>query len=98
MSVRALLWLAVLIFLGWSSCSWSAPVAEAHSAEYGTIRLHDQPGPCVRGALLAEWISADGKTMIPGCYVAGSGMVHIAFFDGDAVRVQLQSFRKPTGA
>lgn len=57
------------------------------------LELHDQAGHCLGQARLA--IFADGVQRIPGCWVARTEAVTIAFLDGDFVTLPFAVFRKP---
>lgn len=68
--------------------------AEAPLAGGATIVLHDEPGPCVGGAMLAQFISAAGE-ITPGCWVKRPGHVAIVFLDGDVGAVPEAALQKP---
>jgi hypothetical protein len=70
-------------------------VATAPSGE--SVMLTDEPGPCVRGARLALWVSADAKDKIPGCYRPTAGGVVVVFMDGDMAQIPVHQLKEPTG-
>jgi len=57
--------LLMLLFLG---SAQAAPILVATESTGSTITLHDEDGPCLDGAKLAVWRSADAKRSVPGCY------------------------------
>lgn len=59
------------------------------------LLLHDDAGPCVRGARRAEYVK-QGEPVIPGCWIVAGPVLQVAFFDGDASDVPLQVVRRPT--
>lgn len=71
------------------------PVLEAPMAGGAVVLLHDEAGPCVGGALFAEYVAADGSKVVPGCWVTRPGHVAIVFFDGDVGAVPEQALRAP---
>ena len=62
------------------------------------ITLHDVPGPCVRGALLAVWQSPDRAITIPACYRLTEHAVLVAFLDGDSGVMPRMAFRRVAGS
>lgn len=70
------------------------PIAEARN-DLGIVTLYDEQGQCVGEARRAEWMSADGRDRVPGCWVARSGgLITISYWDGDFGRIAAGSFRK----
>jgi hypothetical protein len=69
-------------------------VAEAPLDGGAVVLLHDQAGPCVGGALLAQFVAADG-VITPGCWVKRPGHVAIVFLDGDVGTVPERELRPP---
>ena len=67
---------------------------EAPMGGGAVVLLHDEAGPCVGGALLAEYVSPDGSK-VPGCWVKRPGHVAIVFFDGDVGAVPEGALQKP---
>lgn len=70
-------------------------VAVATSGDGARVELHDQSGPCVGAARLAEHVAADGQK-VPGCWLADSEAVQISFLDGERGRIPLSHLR-PVG-
>lgn len=58
------------------------------------LRLHDQPGICVNGALLVEYV-APGKPVIAGCWVRLGDVLRAVFLDGDSGDVPIESVKRP---
>lgn len=59
------------------------------------LLLHDDAGPCVRGARRAEYVK-QGEPVVPGCWLSAGAVLHLVFFDGDVGTVPLQAVRQPT--
>lgn len=70
-------------------------LAVAQSGDGASIVLHDDAGPCVGGAMLAEHISPKGDK-VRGCWVAASGNVNVSFFDGERGTIPVLLLKKPT--
>lgn len=68
--------------------------AQADMPGGAMVLLHDEAGPCVAGALLAQYIAADG-TVTPGCWVTRPGHVAIVFLDGDVGAIPLGALKPP---
>jgi hypothetical protein len=68
-------------------------IAFAQSADGARIVLHDDAGPCVGNAKLAEYIPLDGK-QVQGCWLALSGSVTVAFLDGERGTVAFADLKK----
>jgi hypothetical protein len=62
-----------------------------------SIELHDVAGPCVGGALRAEYVAADG-TKVPGCWVKRPGHIALIFFDGDVGAIPDMQLKPPKKA
>jgi hypothetical protein len=62
-----------------------------------TVQLHDVAGPCVGGALRAEYVAADGAK-VPGCWVKRIGHVALIFFDGDVGAIPEAQLKPPKKA
>lgn len=60
------------------------------------VLFHDTPGPCVRGALFAEYRETPFAEPIPGCYVIKRDWVWIVFLDTDTLHAPKVALRKPT--
>jgi hypothetical protein len=73
----------------------SKPIAFAQSADGARIVLHDDAGPCVGSAKLAEYIPLKG-TSVQGCWLALSGSVTVAFLDGERGSVSFADLKKLT--
>lgn len=87
------LWAALLaLALLGASSGVAAPVAETPGVSGSRVVLTDEVRHCVGGAHYAEWRSADGQVVVPGCWVLRGRVVQVAFADGDAVRVPLSAF------
>lgn len=93
-AISACILVLVLIALMWPSESAARIVAEAPLAGGGSIVLHDQAGPCVGGALLAQHITVAGD-ITPGCWIKRPGHVAIVFLDGDVGAVPEGALQKP---
>jgi len=75
-----------------------APVVlEARHPSGALFQLHDASGPCVSPAKLATYTSTDGKYQVNGCAKVNteSGIVGIAWMDGDASTVPVRAFNPP---
>jgi hypothetical protein len=68
-------------------------IAFAQSADGARIVLHDDAGPCVGTAKLAEYIPLNG-TKVQGCWLALSGSVTVAFLDGERGSVAFGDLKK----
>lgn len=73
------------------------PVIGVVVADSGaSIEFAGEPGPCVGGALAANWFSPDRRLRIGGCWkLDGERGVQVAFFDGDVARVPMSAISKP---
>ena len=60
----------------------------------GNIDLFNDAGLCKAQALRAVYVPAQGEP-VPGCWVSGSGMVFIVFFDAGIARFPASEI-KPT--
>ena len=58
------------------------------------LRLHDQPGICVNGALLVEYV-APGKPVLAGCWTRAGDMLRAVFLDGDSGEVPIEAVKRP---
>jgi hypothetical protein len=65
----------------------------AVSGDGARIELHDQAGPCVGQARLAEHISRNGDK-VPGCWLVAEGAVKVSFLDGERGTIPLAHVRK----
>jgi hypothetical protein len=70
-------------------------IAFAQSADGARIVLHDEAGPCVGNAKLAEHIAPDG-TVVQGCWLALPTSVTVSFLDGERGTVPLGHLKKLT--
>jgi hypothetical protein len=70
-------------------------IAIAQSGDGARIVLHDEVGPCVGSAKLAEYIPLNGTT-VQGCWLAVPGNVTVAFLDGERGKVPIEDLKKPT--
>lgn len=68
-------------------------IAFAQSADGARIVLHDDVGPCVGNAKLAEYIPLKG-THVQGCWLALSSSVTVAFLDGERGTVAFADLKK----
>lgn len=59
-----------------------------------TLRLHDTPGICVAGALVAEYVQP-GKPTISGCWILRGPSVQVAFHDGEVGLIPAAQVQKP---
>jgi hypothetical protein len=73
----------------------AAPTLVAHSSTGASVELTQDAGPCVDGAALAHWISADALRRVPGCWRLAGAVVTIGFLDGDAMSVPAGAFKTP---
>jgi hypothetical protein len=71
----------------------SKAIAFAQSADGARIVLHDEAGPCVGSAKLAEYVPLKGAT-VQGCWLALSGSVTVAFLDGERGTVAFGDLKK----
>lgn len=62
-----------------------------------SLRLHDQPGMCVNGALLVEYV-APGKPPLLGCWTRQGDMLRAVFLDGDSGEVPVRAVERPEPA
>lgn len=58
------------------------------------LRLHDQPGICVHGALLVEYV-APGKPVLAGCWTRAGDVMRVVFLDGDSGDVPIEAVKRP---
>jgi hypothetical protein len=72
----------------------AADVLGTVTTRAGRIDLYADAGHCVGNALLAEFTSATGKK-VPGCWVAGQGVVQIAWSDGDVTQIDPRAIKRP---
>lgn len=72
-------------------------VLELRTPDGAVVQLHGVAGPCVDGALLATIIMPNGKDKVQGCHKMNpaTGMVGIAWFDGDGGAIPAQAFKQP---
>jgi hypothetical protein len=70
-------------------------IAIAQSGDGARIVLHDEPGPCVGAAKMAEYVPRDGA-VVRGCWLAIPGNVTVAFLDGERGTVPIDHLKKPT--
>lgn len=83
---------ALLLFAG---AAHAKVFAEAPMAGGAVVLLHDEAGPCVGGAQLAQYVTAAGE-IAPGCWVARpGGTVAIVFLDGDICALSPATLRTP---
>jgi len=68
-------------------------IAFAQSADGARIVLHDDVGPCVGTAKLAEYIPVNGPR-VQGCWLALSSSVTVAFLDGERGTVAFADLKK----
>lgn len=73
----------------------AGPVLEVTSDDHSIIALYGEAGPCVGGALKAEYTAKDGVTKIPGCFQMRGDHVVIVFFDTDTAAIPIAAFRPP---
>lgn len=82
----------------------AATVSLAHAEVIGVIDagngavidLHNTAGPCVSGAMLAEyWPSRQTALVIPGCYRMIGNMIIVAFLDADTARIPVTAVKNP---
>lgn len=66
-------------------------VAIAISGDGARIELHDQAGPCVGAARLAEHVVPGGHK-VAGCWLADAQAVRISFLDGERGNIPLSHF------
>ena len=94
-AITALILAGIVIGLALFMGPAQAKVAmEAQMSGGAVVLLHDEAGPCVGGALFAEYVAADGSR-VPGCWVKRPGHVAIVFFDGDVGAVPEGALQKP---
>jgi hypothetical protein len=88
----ALVACALLLFV---STAHAKVLAEAPMQGGAIVLLHDEAGPCVGGAQLAQYVTAAGE-ITPGCWVVRpSGTVAIVFLDGDVSALSPAILRTP---
>lgn len=95
--IQAVLLLACIAALLLALCApaQARVLAEAPMEGGAVVLLHDEAGPCVGGAQLAQYISAAGE-MTPGCWVLRpSGRIAVVFLDGDISAIEPASLRVP---
>lgn len=71
-----------------------AIVGVAESPDGAAIVFHDEAGPCVSGALRAEYKAKDGTT-VPGCWMLNGPIALVVFFDTDLARVPVGAIKPP---
>lgn len=72
----------------------AAVIGIAEPGDGSAVVFHDEAGPCVGGALRAEYRAKDG-TNVPGCYVIRGAVALVVFFDTDMARVPVQAIQPP---
>jgi hypothetical protein len=70
----------------------AAPTHEAPMLDGGAIVFHDTAGPCVGGALYAQYVTPAG-VMTPGCWVDRGSHLAVVFFGGDVGAVPKAALR-----
>lgn len=81
--------------LSLSAISASAGVvAEAISGDGARIVFHDDVGPCVGRAKLAEYVPVNGA-VVPGCWLATPSHVAVSFLDGERGSVPVSHLQIP---
>jgi hypothetical protein len=70
-------------------------LAVALSSDGARVVLHDEAGPCVGEARLAEHISPSGDK-VQGCWLATPGMVNVSFLDGERGSIPVAHLQRPT--
>ena len=84
--------LALLTF-GANAGIIDAPILlQARAPNGALIQLHDQEGPCVKGAKLATWVSPDMKEKIQGCWKTDGEVLTIGWFDGEPSAIPMKAF------
>jgi hypothetical protein len=73
----------------------AAPTLVAHSSTGASVELFTEAGPCVGGALSAQWVAPDAVRRVPGCWRLAGSAVEIAFLDGDAIKIPAGAFKTP---
>ena len=73
----------------------AAPTLVAHSSTGASVELFAEAGPCVGGALSAQWVAPDAVRRVPGCWRLAGAVVTIGFLDGDAMSVPAGAFKAP---
>ena len=77
--------------------STQASVIGIVTADGGSsIRITREQGPCLGDAKVAQWVSRDALTVVPGCWITDGRMVYISFLDGDRADVPVPMLRAPT--
>ena len=67
-------------------------ILQARAPNGALIQLHDQEGPCVKGAKLATWVSPDMKEKIQGCWKTDGEVLTIGWFDGEPSAIPMKAF------
>lgn len=91
---RALFYVPAFAALVAPLAALPAPVEVAASPDGMSLTLHDDVGPCVNGAKIVIWQSADKRKAVPGCYLIVGDVVSIGFLDGDSVQLPRAIFRR----
>ena len=87
---------ALLTALVLAATSTQAATFAVAAAEDGSrIELHDEPGPCMGEARMAEWITKAGN-VTPGCWLLGMGLVFVVFMDAEIARIPTGALKQPT--
>lgn len=68
-------------------------VAVAVSSDGARIELHDQAGPCVGAARMAEHVAANGHKTA-GCWLLDQQSVKISFLDGERGDIPLAHLKQ----
>lgn len=97
--IDALLLLACIAVLALLLCApaHAKVLAEAPMLDGGVVLLHDEPGPCVGRAQLAEYFNAAGEKTL-GCWITRGAHIALVFFDGDVGSIPITALRTPTGS
>ena len=70
-------------------------LAVAVSPDGARVVLHDEAGPCVGEAKLAEHIAPNGDK-VQGCWLGAPGIVNVSFLDGERGSIPVAHLRMPT--
>ena len=70
-------------------------LAVATSPDGARVVLHDEAGPCVGEAKLAEHIAPNGDK-VQGCWLAAPGIVNVSFLDGERGSIPVAHLQRPT--
>ena len=86
--------LLITLFALGATGAYAQVIAEATSADGARVVLHEDAGPCVGQARLAEYVPPSGP-VVAGCWLATPSHITVAFLDGERGKVPVADLRRP---